>query len=105
MRKRTPRGMLSRHTVMDAALTLADTSGFHGVTIRALAAQVGVPPMTLYAHFSNKERLLDGMFERALSRLFPVRSGLSGRMSSPPGASMLACYSSNIRTGSPSSHG
>jgi AcrR family transcriptional regulator len=57
---------------MDAALTLADTSGFRGVTIRALAAQVGVPPMTLYAHFSNKERLLDGMFERALSRLFPV---------------------------------
>ena len=77
MRKRTPRGMLSRHTVMDAALTLADTSGFHGVTIRALAAQVGVPPMTLYAHFSNKERLLDGMFERALSRLFPIRSGLT----------------------------
>jgi AcrR family transcriptional regulator len=53
---------------MDAALALADRDGLGAVTIRALAADVGVPPMTLYAHFADKEALFDGMRARMVER-------------------------------------
>lgn len=70
MRPRTPRGTISRHQVVDAALTVADRDGLHRVSIRAVAAEVGVPPMTLYTHFAGKEQLYDLMFERVFHRLF-----------------------------------
>jgi hypothetical protein len=73
MRKRTPRGMLSRHTVMDAALTLADTSGFHGVTIRALAAQVGVPQTSDRASYESWSRNLSWRRDGSLGRVRPSR--------------------------------
>lgn len=53
---------------MDAALALADRDGLEAVTIRALATDVGVPPMTLYAHFADKEALYDGMRARIVER-------------------------------------
>jgi AcrR family transcriptional regulator len=53
---------------MDAALALADRDGLEAVTIRALAADVGVPPMTLYAHFADKDALYEGMRARIVER-------------------------------------
>jgi AcrR family transcriptional regulator len=61
--------------VLDAALSVADRSGLRRVTIRALAAELGAPPMTLYAHFSGKEQLYDLMFVRLLQRLFAGQDG------------------------------
>ena len=66
---------LSRHAVVDAALAIVDTEGLQGLTIRALAYDLGVPPMTLYAHFKTKHELLDLAFERLLQHLIPPESG------------------------------
>lgn len=66
----TRRGKVGRTTVVDAALALADRDGLHAVTIRAVAAAVGVAPMSLYTHFKRKEQLLDLMFERLLDQIF-----------------------------------
>jgi AcrR family transcriptional regulator len=60
-----------RATVLDAALAIIDRDGLRALTIRTLASEVGVAPMTLYAHFKTKDDLLDLTFEHLLSsRLF-----------------------------------
>ena len=58
------RARLSKRTVVDRALKLADTDGLDGLTIRKLAQDLGVTPMALYWHFRSKEDLLEGMAEQ-----------------------------------------
>lgn len=60
---------LSRETIVDSALALADAEGLEAVTIRRLAQDQGVTPMALYWHFRDKELLLDGISERVLSEV------------------------------------
>jgi AcrR family transcriptional regulator len=64
MRKRSARGTISRESVADAALAIADRAGFDAVTMRATAAEVGATPMALYAYFSDKNAMYAGMRER-----------------------------------------
>jgi AcrR family transcriptional regulator len=49
--------------VIDRALHLAD-KGLGALTIRKLAADLGVTPMALYWYFRSKGELLDGLTER-----------------------------------------
>ncbi len=57
------REVLSRDRVLDAARDLADTSGLSAVTMRRVAAALGVEAMSLYHHVRGKEELLDGLAE------------------------------------------
>jgi len=50
---------INRQDVVDAAVALADEDGLAAVTIRAVAARLGVAPMTLYGHVSNADELVD----------------------------------------------
>jgi TetR/AcrR family transcriptional regulator, tetracycline repressor protein len=50
--------------VVERGLALADTEGLDAVTIRRLAADLGVTPMALYWHFRSKDELLDGLADR-----------------------------------------
>jgi TetR/AcrR family tetracycline transcriptional repressor len=52
---------LSRESVIDHALTVADLDGLGAVSIRRIAQDFGVTPMALYWHVKNKEELLDAM--------------------------------------------
>jgi AcrR family transcriptional regulator len=47
--------------VVERGLALADAEGLEAVTIRRLAAELGVTPMALYWHFRNKDELLTGL--------------------------------------------
>ncbi|HET8780672.1 MAG TPA: TetR/AcrR family transcriptional regulator C-terminal domain-containing protein [Agromyces sp.] len=58
--RRTP---LTRDRVLAAAVELADDTGVASVTMRRLAEQVGVEPMSLYYHVPNKEAILDGIVD------------------------------------------
>jgi AcrR family transcriptional regulator len=69
MRKPSARGKITRELVMDAALALADRDGFDGVTLRAIAADLGATPMALYTYFSNKDALYEGMRDRVFGRV------------------------------------
>jgi TetR/AcrR family transcriptional regulator, tetracycline repressor protein len=60
---------LTKSAVVDRALQLADSSGLEALTIRKLAADLGVTPMALYWHFRSKEELLDGLAERLWSEI------------------------------------
>src|SRR6202007_1735318 len=58
------RERLSRDTIVDGAIALADAEGLDAVTIRRLAQDHEVTPMALYWHFKDKGELLDGIAER-----------------------------------------
>jgi TetR/AcrR family tetracycline transcriptional repressor len=55
---------LSKRTVTENALKLADADGLDALTIRKLAQHLGVTPMALYWHFRSKEDLLEGVSEQ-----------------------------------------
>ncbi len=57
------RAPLTRERVLRAALELADGAGITAVTMRRLADEVGVEPMSLYYHVPNKEAILDGIVD------------------------------------------
>ncbi len=75
---RTARGALSRERVLKAALALADAEGLAGVTMRRLAADLGVEAMSLYHHVPGKEALLDGLVEALVAEI-DVDLALSAR--------------------------
>lgn len=58
--ERTP---LSRERVMRAAVTVADAGGIAALTIRSLAQELGVKPMSVYYHVANKDEILDGIVD------------------------------------------
>ena len=57
----TRRQPLSRERVLAAAVALADAEGLSAVTMRRLAASLGVEAMSLYHHLPGKDGLLDGL--------------------------------------------
>jgi len=63
------RTRLTRAAVVDRALRLADADGLDALTIRKLAAELGVTPMALYWHFRSKDELLDGLAERVWAEI------------------------------------
>ncbi len=60
---------LSRERVLAAATALADTAGLNEVTMRRVAADLGVEAMSLYHHVSGKDDLLDGLVESLMSEI------------------------------------
>lgn len=77
-RARAPRHTLDRATIASAALELMDADGVGALTIRSLAARLGVAPMALYNHVSTKEEIFDAAREHGLARLPDVGSGGAG---------------------------
>src|SRR5262245_7055887 len=64
---------LTRTTVVGRAIEIADTEGLEAVTIRRLAQELGVTPMALYWHFKNKDELLLGIVDHALTGVKATR--------------------------------
>jgi AcrR family transcriptional regulator len=70
-RSAAPRPPLTRERVLAAALELADRDGIAGLTMRRLAAELGVEAMTLYHHVGNKETLVATLVERVVEGFTP----------------------------------
>jgi AcrR family transcriptional regulator len=62
--KRARRPALSRDIIVDAGIRIADAEGVEAVSIRRIAADLGVRPMSLYTHIESKEDLLTLMRDR-----------------------------------------
>jgi AcrR family transcriptional regulator len=73
-RTRRPRGSLTPDVILDAAEAVA-AQGFDALSMRAVAARLGAVPMALYNHFGTKERLVDALLDRVLSRFEPQPAG------------------------------
>ncbi|MGZ0152727.1 TetR/AcrR family transcriptional regulator [Kribbella sp. WER1] len=57
------RRTLSRESIVRTGVAIADRDGLDAVSIRSVAAELGVRPMSLYGHVSSKDDLLDLMFD------------------------------------------
>ncbi|MGH9107391.1 MAG: TetR/AcrR family transcriptional regulator, partial [Acidimicrobiales bacterium] len=66
-RGRAPWGTISREAVVGKALELVEAGGYEAMTIRGLAAELGVAPMSLYHHVRDKDDLLDEVVDRLLA--------------------------------------
>lgn len=69
MTRRRRERPLTRDELLGAALDLVDSEGLAALTMRRLAAAVGVEAMSLYYHVPSKEALLDGTVERMRSEM------------------------------------
>jgi AcrR family transcriptional regulator len=64
----------TKEKILDAGLTLFSKKGYIGATTKEIAKKAGVAELTLFRHFSSKERL----FEEAIKRrsFLPTLKGL-----------------------------
>ena len=75
-RRPGPRPGLDVDRIVTAAVALADRSGLAAVSMRTLAAELGVGAMTLYTHVPGKGELVDLMLDAVLDELYPADDAL-----------------------------
>lgn len=81
------RGRLSRSRVLAAAVALVDREGLAALTMRRLAADLGVEPMAIYRYTAGKEGLLDGLVEAFFAEVnerLRTSAGAAADLSSTP---------------------
>ncbi|MFI2610642.1 TetR/AcrR family transcriptional regulator [Kitasatospora sp. NPDC018619] len=64
-----PRTTLTPQRIAEAAVAVADAEGLDAVTMRRLAAELGVAPMAAYRYVSGKDELIELMVDFVYSRL------------------------------------
>ncbi|MFJ5038729.1 MULTISPECIES: TetR/AcrR family transcriptional regulator C-terminal domain-containing protein [Streptomyces] len=69
---------LHRRRILRAAVDLADTDGLQALTMRRLAAELGLGPMSLYRYVSGKEELLAQMTDLVFGDLDLPEEGPGG---------------------------
>lgn len=60
---------LSTQLVVDATVAMIDERGMAAVTMRGLAARLGVEAMSLYKHVENRDKLFDAVVDRIVNEL------------------------------------
>lgn len=67
-----------RAAIVSAAIALLDEHGLDGVSLRAIAARLGIRQPGLYHHFRSKLQLLDAVAEAILDRSHTDRLPVEG---------------------------
>jgi AcrR family transcriptional regulator len=88
--KRGPQRSLDQQAVLDAALALIDSGG---LTMRALAARVGLTPGALYTYFPDRAAIVTALADRLLGA---ADLGLLEDESRPP-AERITAFALNLR--------
>ncbi|WP_112237385.1 TetR/AcrR family transcriptional regulator [Kribbella monticola] len=71
---------LSRESIVQAAIRLADAEGLEAVSVRKVAAELDAGPMRLYGYLSTKDDLLDLMVDAAYGEIpLPEATGQDWR--------------------------
>ena len=63
------RPQLSRDRVLAGAIAIADAGGLGALTIRSLAQELGVKPMSVYHYVANKDEILDAIVDLVFSEI------------------------------------
>jgi AcrR family transcriptional regulator len=83
--RRGPRPGLSADAIADAAVRLADAEGLDAISMARVAARLGVTTMALYRHVTNKDELLQLMWNAGalgMERLVIEEGGWRSRLRS-----------------------
>jgi AcrR family transcriptional regulator len=68
-RRRSRRARLTRETILDGYIELADRTGGTEISLRALGEAMGADPTAIYRHFRDKAELLTAVTDRLLARV------------------------------------
>lgn len=68
-RSRNGLGALSEHEIVERTLGLIRSGGLEGLSMRRLATELGVAPMSLYHHVKNKDELLERVVDALFARI------------------------------------
>lgn len=81
---------VERDDILAAALALLDEGGGQGLTMRALAARLGVTPMSLYRHVGDQVGLLRALSDRVYAGVLAA----AGELADPRAEirELLVCY-------------
>ncbi|MEU1521371.1 TetR/AcrR family transcriptional regulator C-terminal domain-containing protein [Nocardia rhamnosiphila] len=71
-------GEPQRARLLRTAIAIADTEGLEAVSMRRLAAELGIGPMSLYRYVANKDELLTQMADAAFGELDLPEPGALG---------------------------
>ncbi|MFD4422366.1 TetR/AcrR family transcriptional regulator [Agromyces sp. NPDC058484] len=64
-----PRRSISQVDIVDAAFRILEEKGFAAVSVRGVAAALGLTPTAMYTYFASKNALLRAMVEQLLSTI------------------------------------
>lgn len=73
--RRAPWGSISREEITLAAVGIVAAGGYEEMSIRKLAAELGVSPMSLYRHIRDKDDLLDEVVGILLAEVWRPAAG------------------------------
>ena len=70
------RQALSQDSILEAALVISQREGVEALSIRKLAAALGVTPMAVYHHFRSKQEILIGVIDRVVGEAAVTEHGV-----------------------------
>ncbi|MET9954635.1 TetR/AcrR family transcriptional regulator [Streptomyces sp. NPDC006339] len=73
-----PRTTLTPRRIAEVAVGIADREGFAAVTMRKIAAELGVAPMAAYRHVDGKDELWSLMVDQVSAELEPPGADAAG---------------------------
>jgi len=79
----------TRAEILNAAWEIARAGGLAAVTLREVAARVGMQPPSLYSHFASKNAIYDGMFGQAWADYLLVCRQSVASVPKPPRKALL----------------
>jgi AcrR family transcriptional regulator len=78
LRSQTPKGQRARSRILAAAEALFVTHGFHGTSVRDIAAGAELPLATIVYHFARKEQVYAAVLEAIADELVRELDALEG---------------------------
>ena len=88
--RRTERHEAIRREILDAAWDAAHESSIAGLTLRDIAARVGMQQPSLYSHFASKQAIYDAMFKQAWQAYLDDAGNAIAAMPAEPRARLIA---------------
>lgn len=80
----------TRREIVEAAWDIARKDGLSSVTLREVAARVGMRSPSLYTHFASKNSIYDAMFGQAWSEFLRVAEERTKDLPKAPRTALLA---------------
>src|SRR5687768_10881740 len=60
---------ITKETIMDAAMTIFSTKGFHATSVQEITKACGIAKGSFYTHFASKEQLILALLNRMMNDL------------------------------------
>jgi AcrR family transcriptional regulator len=88
--RRAERHEAIRREILDAAWAAAHEAGIAGLTLRDIAARVGMQQPSLYSHFASKQAIYDAMFQQAWQAFLDHAKDAVAGLPADPRARLIA---------------